>query len=95
MGGRAADRLRDAAFPGCSTGPWPGSERRGLAHTLIGVTGDFVPAREVLNPLFLARMMSVSAADVDPAQFRQLLGRFATGVAIVTVRGARRRSRWA
>jgi flavin-dependent dehydrogenase len=30
---------------------------RGLAHTLIGVTGDFVPAREVLNPLFLARMV--------------------------------------
>jgi flavin-dependent dehydrogenase len=32
--------------------------RRGnMAHTLIGVTGDFVPAREVLNPLFLARMV--------------------------------------
>ncbi len=28
-----------------------------LAHTLIGVTGDFVPAREVLNPLFLAKMV--------------------------------------
>ena len=32
-------------------------ERRGLADTLIGVTGDFVPAREVLNPWFLARML--------------------------------------
>jgi len=32
-------------------------ERRGLAHTLIGVTGDFVPARTVLNPVFLARML--------------------------------------
>jgi len=32
-------------------------ERRGLAHTLIGVTGDFVPAREVLNPSFIARML--------------------------------------
>ncbi len=32
-------------------------ERRGLADTLIGVTGDFVPAREVLNPLFLAKMV--------------------------------------
>jgi hypothetical protein len=32
-------------------------ERRGLAHTLIGVTGDFVPAREVLNPWFHARMV--------------------------------------
>jgi flavin reductase (DIM6/NTAB) family NADH-FMN oxidoreductase RutF len=27
----------------------------------------------------------LSAAEIDPAQFRQLLGRFATGVAIVTV----------
>ena len=32
-------------------------ERHGLAHTLIGVTGDFVPARAVLNPVFLARML--------------------------------------
>ncbi|MGH7657657.1 MAG: NAD(P)/FAD-dependent oxidoreductase [Gemmatimonadales bacterium] len=32
--------------------------RRGrMAHTLIGVTGDFVPAREVLNPVFLSRMI--------------------------------------
>jgi flavin-dependent dehydrogenase len=31
--------------------------RPGMAHTLIGVTGDFVPASEVLNPLFLARMV--------------------------------------
>jgi hypothetical protein len=28
-----------------------------MAHTFIGVTGDFVPARRVLNPLFLARMV--------------------------------------
>jgi flavin-dependent dehydrogenase len=32
-------------------------ERRGLAHTMIGVTGDFVPAGAVLNPAFLARMV--------------------------------------
>jgi len=32
-------------------------ERRGLAHTFIGVTGDHVPAGAVLNPWFLARMM--------------------------------------
>jgi len=32
-------------------------ERRGLAHTLIGVTGDFIPPREVLNPKFLAGMV--------------------------------------
>ncbi len=31
--------------------------RRGLAPTLLGVTGDFVPARAVLNPLFLAGMV--------------------------------------
>jgi flavin-dependent dehydrogenase len=31
--------------------------RPGMAHTLIGVTGDFVPAKEVLNPIFLARMV--------------------------------------
>jgi flavin-dependent dehydrogenase len=31
--------------------------RPAMAHTLIGVTGDFVPAREVLNPIFLARMV--------------------------------------
>ena len=28
-----------------------------MAHTLIGVTGDFVPAGRVLNPRFLTRMM--------------------------------------
>lgn len=31
--------------------------RRGLAHTFIGVTGDCLPARAVLNPWFLARMV--------------------------------------
>ena len=28
-----------------------------MAHTLIGVTGDFIPARAALNPLFLARAL--------------------------------------
>ena len=32
-------------------------ERRGLAHTFIGVTGDILPARAVLHPWFLARMV--------------------------------------
>lgn len=32
-------------------------DRRGWADTFIGVTGDFVPAREVLNPRFLAGML--------------------------------------
>jgi hypothetical protein len=27
-----------------------------MADTLIGVTGDIVPARRVLNPAFLARL---------------------------------------
>jgi flavin-dependent dehydrogenase len=31
-------------------------EHRGLSHTFIGVTGDYVPARQVLNPWFLCRM---------------------------------------
>jgi flavin-dependent dehydrogenase len=31
--------------------------RPGMADTLVGVTGDFVPAGRVLNPLFLARML--------------------------------------
>jgi flavin-dependent dehydrogenase len=30
---------------------------RDMAHTLIGVTGDFVPAGRVLNPAFLTRMV--------------------------------------
>ena len=32
-------------------------ERRGMAHTLVGVTGDILPARAVLNPLFLSAMV--------------------------------------
>jgi flavin-dependent dehydrogenase len=32
-------------------------ERRGLGHTFIGVTGDYLPARLVLNPGFLLRMV--------------------------------------
>lgn len=30
--------------------------RPGMAHTLVGVTGDFVPAAHVLDPRFLVRM---------------------------------------
>jgi flavin-dependent dehydrogenase len=33
------------------------SRRDDLAHTVIGVAGGFVPARAVLNPIFLARMV--------------------------------------
>jgi flavin-dependent dehydrogenase len=32
-------------------------ERRGLGHTFIGVTGDYVPPSAVLNPWFLLRMV--------------------------------------
>jgi flavin-dependent dehydrogenase len=32
-------------------------ERRGLSLTLIGVTGDYLPARLVLNPRFLSQVM--------------------------------------
>ncbi len=31
--------------------------RESMAHTVIGVAGGFVPARDVFNPLFLARMI--------------------------------------
>jgi hypothetical protein len=31
--------------------------REPMAHTLIGVTADLVPAGRVLNPLFLSRMV--------------------------------------
>jgi menaquinone-9 beta-reductase len=31
--------------------------RESMAHTMVGVAGGFVPAREALNPLFLARMV--------------------------------------
>jgi flavin-dependent dehydrogenase len=45
------------AFPGLFDRAVGRLHRRGMAHTFIGVTGDFVPARAVLNPLFLARMV--------------------------------------
>lgn len=32
-------------------------DRRGMAHTLIGVTGDFIPPSAVLNPVFLTRVI--------------------------------------
>src|SRR4029453_6177771 len=31
--------------------------RPSMAHTIVGVTGDFVPAREVLRPGFLLRLV--------------------------------------
>jgi menaquinone-9 beta-reductase len=31
--------------------------RESMAHTMVGVAGGFVPAREALNPWFLARMV--------------------------------------
>ena len=44
--------------------------RPAMAHTIVGVTGDFVPAREVLRPSFLLRLgipWSVRAGGVAPA----------------------------
>ena len=40
-----------------------------MAHTIVGVAGDFVPAREVLRVGFLARLAvpwSFGAPDVAP-----------------------------
>jgi hypothetical protein len=31
--------------------------REPMAHTMVGIAGGFVPAREALNPVFLARMV--------------------------------------
>jgi flavin-dependent dehydrogenase len=31
--------------------------RRDMAHAVVGVAGGFVPARDVFNPIFLARMI--------------------------------------
>lgn len=51
---RVADRLR---------------ERRDLADLLVGVTGDFIPAREVLNLKFAAALLGPSRAHpVAPAE---------------------------
>ena len=44
--------------------------RPSMAHTIVGVTGDFVPAHEVLRVGFLARLMlpfSFGRAPVTPA----------------------------
>ena len=57
VGGRAADRLRRCTSPSCSIARSHGSPAAVSPHTLIGVTADFVPARVVLNPVFLARML--------------------------------------
>jgi hypothetical protein len=39
--------------------------RRDLADLLVGVTGDFVPAREVLRPAFLLQLV---AAALGPSR---------------------------
>ena len=44
--------------------------RPAMAHTIVGVTGDFVPASEVLRPTFLARLAlpwSLRGSNVSPA----------------------------
>ena len=44
--------------------------RPAMAHTIVGVTGDFVPASEVLRPSFLARLAlpwSLGGSNPSPA----------------------------
>ena len=44
--------------------------RPAMAHTMVGVTGDFVPAREVLRPGYLLRLVTpwlLGAAPATPA----------------------------
>ena len=43
--------------------------RPGMADTLIGVTGDCLPASSVLNPLFLARMIVCCLPTPIPHSF--------------------------
>ena len=57
--------------------------------------GDFVPAREVLRPGVSPESLSLLAAappaprmTIDPDSFRSVLGRFASGVTVVTTRDA-------
>jgi hypothetical protein len=38
-----------------------------MAHTIVGVTGDFVPAREVLRPGFLLRLVMPWATEPEHA----------------------------
>ena len=61
-------------------------ERRGLAHTFVGVTGRHPARPRRAQSLVPCPDGAVSMADVDPALFRQLLGRFATGVTVLTTR---------
>ena len=42
------------------------ARRPGLAHTLVGVTGDFVPAGEVLNAGFILRLAAASLRSARP-----------------------------
>ncbi|MEO7963289.1 MAG: FAD-dependent monooxygenase [Gemmatimonadaceae bacterium] len=48
------------------------SARRELADLLVGVTGDFVPASEVLRPSFVARLLFPQRPDSPPAALRRL-----------------------
>ena len=43
------------------------SRRRDLADLLVGVTGDFVPAREVLRPGYLLRLLMPPIRSAPPA----------------------------
>ena len=61
--------------------------RRGMADTLVGVTG-VLPARARPQPPLPRPDGRVTQNAVDHAQFRQLLGRFATGVYVITAREA-------
>ena len=41
--------------------------RPAMANTIVGVTGDFVPAREVLRAGFLAKLVMPFSLDASPA----------------------------
>jgi hypothetical protein len=41
------------------------ARRKDLADLFVGVTGDFVPAREVLRPSYLLALLFPSLADAS------------------------------
>ena len=87
VGGRAADRLRHAVpRPVRPRGRPPGPKGRhgGHPHRRDRRLRARAPGAQSTVPREDAPL---SAPAIDPARFRQLLGRFATGVTVLTVRG--------
>ena len=67
------------------------SRHKEMADLLVGVAGDFVPTSAVLNPRFLFNLFispGPKNLSVSPDEFRSVLGRFPSGVTVVTTKAA-------